>query len=115
SGRCPTARGRRSRRETWESTQRRSTEMSAKKSTARSTASETVETRGEAAAPGATVPRRHRRGRKRLAFQVPSKMPLPIKTLWEAASEEQRAIAHRTATAILSTWLGKTSREAAAK
>jgi hypothetical protein len=42
-------------------------------------------------------------------------MPLPIKTLWEAASEEQRTIAHRTATAILSTWLGKTSREAAAK
>jgi hypothetical protein len=42
-------------------------------------------------------------------------MPLPIKALWDAASEEQRVLAHRTATAILATWLGKSSREAAAK
>ena len=78
--------------------------MSAKKSTV----SMSVET-------AATPRRRTRRGRKRLVFQVPSKMPLPIKALWEAASEEQRSMAHRTATAILATWLGKTSREAAAR
>jgi hypothetical protein len=42
-------------------------------------------------------------------------MPLPLKALWQWASEEQRGIAHKRATAILSTWLGKTSREAAAK
>jgi hypothetical protein len=42
-------------------------------------------------------------------------MPLPVKALWEGASEEERARAHRTATAILSTWLGKATREEAAK
>jgi hypothetical protein len=42
-------------------------------------------------------------------------MPLPVKALWQGASEEERSVAHRTATAILSTWLGKTTREAAAK
>jgi hypothetical protein len=46
---------------------------------------------------------------------VPKKMPLPVKALWQSASEEQQGIAHKTATAILSTWLGKSSREAAAK
>ena len=77
--------------------------MSATKSTASTAATST------------TNPRRTRRGQKRLVFQVPAKMPLPIKTLWEAATDEQRTMAHRTATAILSTWLGRTSREAAAK
>lgn len=59
--------------------------------------------------------RRTRRGLKRLKFQVPEKMPLPLKALWEWASEEQRGAAHQRATAIIATWLGKTSREAAAK
>ena len=80
-------------------------------SATKSTASMTV----EAAAPTETPRRRTRRGQKRLAFQVPKAMPLPIKALWDAASEEQRSLAHRTATAILATWLGKSSREAAAK
>jgi hypothetical protein len=61
------------------------------------------------------TPRRARRGLKRLSFQVPKAMPLPLKALWQSASPEQQAIAHRTATAILSTWLGKSTREAAAK
>lgn len=59
--------------------------------------------------------RRHRQGLKRLKFQVPTKMPLPVKALWQGASAEEQARAHRTATAILATWLGKGSREAAAK
>ena len=78
--------------------------MRAKKSTTAATSTEATTTR-----------RRTRRSQKRLAFQVPKQMPLPIKTLWEAASEEQRSRAHVTATAILSAWLGKTTREAAAK
>jgi hypothetical protein len=42
-------------------------------------------------------------------------MPLPVKVLWQSASEEERVRAHRTATAILATWLGKSTREEAAK
>lgn len=64
-----------------------------------------------APAPGA---RRPRRGLKRTRFQVPGKMPLPLRALWNLASEEERARAHRTAAAILATWLGKTRREEAA-
>jgi hypothetical protein len=52
---------------------------------------------------------------KRLEFQVPRKMPLPVKALWQAATPEAQATAHVTATAILSTWLGKKRREEAAK
>jgi hypothetical protein len=66
-------------------------------------------------AASATTARRPRRGLKRTHFQVPGKMPLPLRALWNLASEEERARAHRTATAILSTWLGKTRREEAAK
>jgi hypothetical protein len=50
-----------------------------------------------------------------LKFQVPAKVALPVRALWQAASEEQRVQAHRTAVAVLSTWLGKSSREAAAR
>lgn len=67
------------------------------------------------AGPEGPKARRPRRGLKRLAFQVPGKMPLPVKALWQGASEEQQSTAHRTATAILRTWLGKASREEAAK
>jgi hypothetical protein len=42
-------------------------------------------------------------------------MPLPLRALWQLASDEERSRAHRTATAILSTWLGKTRREEAAR
>src|SRR5262245_21432897 len=61
------------------------------------------------------APRRRRRGMKRLPFEVPRKMPLPVKALWPGASAEQQAIAHKTATAILATWLGKATREESAK
>src|SRR5688572_19158960 len=68
---------------------------------------------GEAAAPR---PRRMRTGLKRTRFDVPKRMPLPIKTLWESASEEERARAHRTAVEVLCAWLGKATRaEAAAR
>lgn len=66
----------------------------------------------------ATVPSRARRprlGLKRTKFAVPTAMPRPVKALWAAATPEAQARAHRAATAILRTWLGKATREEAAK
>jgi len=59
--------------------------------------------------------RRPRMGLKRVAFQVPQKMPLPVRALWASASLEDQTRAHQTAKAILRTWLGKATREEAAK
>jgi hypothetical protein len=42
-------------------------------------------------------------------------MPMPVRALWQAASEDEKKTAHTTATAILRTWLGKGTREEAAK
>src|SRR5262245_5670937 len=72
-------------------------------------------------APGAgpteaqAAPRRERRGLKRTRFQVPGQMPVPLKVLWRGASPAQQEAAHKTAVAILRTWLGKTKREEAAR
>ncbi len=66
----------------------------------------------------ATAPSRVRRprlGLKRTKFAVPKAMPRPVKALWAAATPEAQARAHRAATAILRTWLGKATREEAAK
>jgi len=68
-------------------------------------------------APGAALsprPRKARTGLKRTKFQVPSKMPLPVRALWVSASPEEQTKAHQAATAILRTWLGKATREEAA-
>lgn len=59
--------------------------------------------------------RRPRLGLKRTKFAVPKAMPRPVKALWAAATPEAQAKAHRAATAILRTWLGKATREEAAK
>lgn len=61
----------------------------------------------EAAAPTAQVerPRRTRRFKKRVRFQVPKPI-LPVKALWESASEEERARAHRTCGLMIEYWLG---------
>jgi hypothetical protein len=68
-----------------------------------------------ATTPATTSPkRRFRRGLKRTKFQVPAKMPLPVRALWQAASAEERERAHRSATEILLAWLGKATREEAA-
>lgn len=69
---------------------------------------------GAATAPAAR-PRRARTGLKRVKFAVPAKMPLPVRALWASASPEAQAKAHQAATAILRTWLGKATREEAAK
>lgn len=67
-------------------------------------------------APGAGgTARRARRGLKRTRFQVPQRVPVPVRALWQAASEEERRKAHEVATTVLKTWLGKMSREEGAK
>jgi hypothetical protein len=42
-------------------------------------------------------------------------MPRPVRALWQGASAPERETAHKTAVAILRTWLGKTTREEAAR
>jgi hypothetical protein len=42
-------------------------------------------------------------------------MPLPVRALWASASPEEQAKAHQAATAILKAWLGKVTREEAAR
>lgn len=59
--------------------------------------------------------RRPRRGLKRTRFQVPQRVPVPVRALWQAASPEEQRKAHQVATTVLKTWLGKMSREQAAQ
>lgn len=62
------------------------------------------------------LPRRTRRGGKRVHFVKRPRPAWPVRGLWEAASEEQRDRAHRTCTAILELWLArKTSGAVAAE
>src|SRR5262245_35556764 len=61
-----------------------------------------------------SAPRRRRTGKKRLVFSVPHTMPVPVRALWEAATEEERTRAHGLVVAILGNWLGKVNREEAA-
>lgn len=69
---------------------------------------ETTETKAEAAP-------RARRFRKRRFSRVP-RMPVPVKALWERATEEERKRAHETCALLLELWLGKATRaEAAAR
>jgi hypothetical protein len=60
-------------------------------------------------------PPRTRRGKKRLVFQPPQKMPTPVRALWETASPEDKERAHRSCVAILSMWLGRKTRQAVAQ
>src|SRR5262245_9254531 len=60
------------------------------------------------------TPRRRRLGLKRTRFAVP-RMPAPVRGLWESATTEDQQRAHRTATVILRAWLGKATRDEAAR
>ena len=60
-------------------------------------------------------PSRTRRGKKRLVFQPPRQMPRSVGALWEGASPEEKARAHRSCVAILSMWLGRKTRAAVAQ
>jgi hypothetical protein len=53
-------------------------------------------------------PRRTRMGRKRTRFALPTHHAPSVKALWQAASLEEQAQAHRLSMAILEYWLGKT-------
>lgn len=59
-----------------------------------------------------TAPRT-RRFRKRRFRKVP-RMPVPVRALWERASEEERKRAHETCALLLELWLGKATRAEAA-
>lgn len=59
-------------------------------------------------------PKRTRRFRKRSFRRLP-KPAVPVKALWEAASEAEKARAHQTCVVMLEYWLGKTSKAEVAK
>jgi hypothetical protein len=58
---------------------------------------------------------RRRRGKKRLNFRVPEKMPSGVRELWRTASGEAQIRAHQTCVEILSLWLGRKPREEVAR
>src|SRR5262245_54828975 len=64
--------------------------------------------------PESPAPRRRRSGLKRTRFAVP-RMPTPVRALWAQATTEEQQRAHRTATVILRAWLGKATRDEAAR
>jgi len=73
---------------------------------------ETTET--EPSSPETAKPPR-KRSRRKPAFAMPPPA-WPVKGLWEAVSEEERAAAHRMGTLLFEHWLGRISRtELAAK
>lgn len=55
-----------------------------------------------------------RRTRKRTRFKMPEPA-VPVRGLWQHATEEERERAHQTAMGILELWLGKTSKGELAK
>src|SRR5262249_11201858 len=58
-------------------------------------------------------PTQKRRGRKK-GILMPKKIPMPVKSLWESASIEERQMAHKTASMLLQYWIGhKTKKEIA--
>jgi len=59
----------------------------------------------EPAAPARPV----RRRRKRTRIAVPERTAIAVRPLWEQASDEERAQAHRYAMAILESWTGRAS------
>ena len=57
---------------------------------------------------------RTRRFKKRRFKKVP-RMPVPVRALWEAATEEERKRAHETCALILELWVGKATKAEAAE
>ena len=60
------------------------------------------------------VPTRVRRGRRRSNFRVP-RPAVPVRGLWESATEEQKDRAHRSAVAVMEYWLGRVTKQEAAQ
>jgi len=51
------------------------------------------------------------RRRRRRTFTLPKRFPIPVRALWDSATEAERLKAHQTGTAILEMWLGQASRK----
>ena len=58
-----------------------------------------------------TTTKRRRPLRKRATFKRPPPPAIPVRGLWEHASEEQRQKAHIACMAILEYWLGHASKQ----
>lgn len=59
------------------------------------------------------APTRVRRGGRRRGFRMPRPVAA-VRGLWEAATEEQRQRAHRSAAAVMEYWLGRSTKQEAA-
>ena len=55
------------------------------------------------------------RRRKRRTLRMPGRIAVPVRALWEQASEEERTRAHRTGAAILEYWLGRVTKQEVAQ
>lgn len=63
-----------------------------------------------------TTTRKQRRPmRKRTTFKRPPRPAIPVRGLWESATEEQKQKAHTACMAILEYWLGKCSKREVAE
>jgi hypothetical protein len=60
-------------------------------------------------------PRQRRGKRKRRKLHVPQRMAVPVRALWEHATEEDRTRAHRAGAAILEYWLGRVTKQEVAE
>lgn len=79
------------------------------------TSTTTTEPETAATPAGPTSPttgraRRARTSRKRSRFSRCPRPAIPVRGLWEQASEAERTSAHRSCMAILEYWLGKSSK-----
>jgi hypothetical protein len=57
----------------------------------------------------AHMERAPRRRRKSTSFEIPERSAPSVRALWESASEEEKARAHRSGMAILESWTGRAS------
>jgi hypothetical protein len=67
-------------------------------------------TRAGERSPANSRPRRQRTSRKRTRFSRYPRPAIAVRGLWEQASDEEKATAHRYCIAILEYWLGKASK-----
>ncbi len=52
---------------------------------------------------------------RRAKIKLPPKMPIPVRALWEVATQEEREKAHQSGVILLQVWLGQMSKEEASK
>lgn len=53
--------------------------------------------------------------KRRKSLSIPPRQPLPIKLIWNSASEEEKTLAHQRAVALMEYWMGQTSKTEIAK